>query len=373
MFALFSILILLAPSKGFSQISQEKILKAEVIQILSEKETETPEGTRIRQQNLLLRGLEGEILDREFRVDGISDMIVLKNSRYEVGDAVLVTKSPDPRGNEQFYITDYVRTSSLAWLTAIFLFIVLFVAKKKGARSLMVLALTFGIIIYFLVPALVAGYNALALSLVAGMAILFLAIFATEGFNKKSMIAYVSLIISLTLAILLSWLFTEFSRLTGLGDDDALTLLGMANQTIQLKGLLLAGMVIGTLGVLDDIVISQISVCWELSATNPRLPSSHIYKKAMRVGIDHINAIVNTLFLAYAGAGLPLLVIFSYRQEPFMDMFDILNNEIIATEIVRTLVGSISLVLAVPIATILASNAFAGKATIDSEHVAHKH
>lgn len=121
-----------------------------------------------------------------------------------------------------------------------------------------------------------------------------------------------------------------------------------------MAGLFLAGTIVGTIGVLDDVVISQAAVVEELVDANPGLSRGELFRRAMRVGTDHTAAVVNTLFLAYAGASLPLLLLFSIQQPPFLTFRDVVNNELVASEIVRTLVGSIGLVLTVPITTALA-------------------
>ncbi|MFZ5364173.1 MAG: YibE/F family protein [Patescibacteria group bacterium] len=152
-----------------------------------------------------------------------------------------------------------------------------------------------------------------------------------------------------------SVIFTNLTKLSGFAEEETVYLVGLMGGDINLQGLLLAGFIIGALGVLDDITVSQVSTVQEINAANPNLSRSEIYKKAMRVGVDHIASMVNTLFLAYAGAALPLLLLFSFKQEPFLTFGQVINHEIIATEIVRTLVGSIGLALAVPITTFLAA------------------
>jgi uncharacterized membrane protein len=144
--------------------------------------------------------------------------------------------------------------------------------------------------------------------------------------------------------------------LTGFASEESAYLVGLAGGNINIKGLLLSGIIIGALGVLDDVIISQVVLVKELKISNPNLTKNQIYKQAMRVGVSHLSSMVNTLFLAYTGASLPLLILFSVKQEPFLTFNQVIDNEMMATEIVRTLTGSIGLILAVPIATFLAVN-----------------
>jgi len=139
-----------------------------------------------------------------------------------------------------------------------------------------------------------------------------------------------------------------------MANEETMFLLGLGEETINFQGLLLAGIIIGTLGVLDDMVISQVAAVEQIKLANPELSKKEVFKKSYKIGVSHISSMTNTLFLAYAGAALPLLLLFSVKQEPFLTFNQVINNEMIATEIVRTLAGSIGLVLAVPVATVLA-------------------
>ncbi|MDZ4221311.1 MAG: YibE/F family protein, partial [Patescibacteria group bacterium] len=165
--------------------------------------------------------------------------------------------------------------------------------------------------------------------------------------------------IALLAVVGLSEWFTDLAHLSGLASEEAAYLLSVGDYSFDLRGVLLAGMVIGALGVLDDTVVSQVSLVKELTGAKPDMPPMAVFKTAMRVGTDHINAIINTLFLAYAGVSLPLLVLFVIYDQPTLSLEYVINGELIATEIVRTLAGSIALVLSVPIATALAVRAFA--------------
>ena len=190
--------------------------------------------------------------------------------------------------------------------------------------------------------------------------ILAVVIYLTEGFNKKSHIASISIFISLLITIFISYIFVEFAKLTGLASEETAYIINIGSSIINFKGLLLAGIIIGTLGVLDDVVVAQITTVEQMFLINKNSNSVEIFKKAYEVGVSHISSMTNTLFLAYAGASMPLLLLFISGESAFSNFSQIINNELIATEIVRTLAGSIGLILSVPISTILAVYSFKG-------------
>jgi len=334
-----------------------EIFKARVVEVIERNENIREDGSISIQQKIKLKGLEGDWKDKEVIYDGTGHDVIA-SAGYELGDKVLVNYSPSFEGEDNFYIVDYVRQGSLYWLIVIFALIVVLIGRLKGLRALVVLALTFLVILKFIIPQIMAGNNPLLISIIGSLFILVLAIYITEGLNKSSSLSIVSILISLIITGLLAIWFTEMSKLSGFADEDVLFLVGMTGQAIDIKGLFLAGVIIGSLGVLDDVVIAQVALVKELKA--PRISNSQVYKKAMKVGISHLSSMVNTLFLAYAGVALPLFILFSLKSSNLLTYGNVMNNEMIAVEIVRTLVGSIGLVLAVPISTFLAVR-FLGK------------
>ena len=353
---IFVLGLLIWPYISFGQESgagEEEIFHARILEVIDEKISVREDGSTSIQQKLKLKGLDGNWKDKEFVFDGTQYDVVSAN-QYQVGNKVVVTYSTDVDGNNVFYVIDYVRQGILYWLALLFTVVVIVVGRLKGLRALVVLLLTFLVILKFIIPRILAGNNPLFISIVGSLAILILAIYITEGLKRTSTIAVVSIFIALVITGLFSIWFTALTKLTGFAGDEAIYLTSLAGGQLNVKGLLLAGIIIGALGVLDDVVIAQVSLVRELRGASPLLPKMQIYKKAMKVGISHMSAMVNTLFLAYAGVSLPLLILFSIKEPPFLTFNQVLNNEMVATEIVRTLTGSIGLVLAVPIATLLA-------------------
>lgn len=354
---LLSIFFLLFPlyssAQSNSEQNNEEIFNAQVTEVLEQKNAVRDDGSTSIQQKLKLKGLEGKWKDKEVVFDG-TEFDVLSVSEYKVGDKVQVSYNLGPEGDEEFYVVGYSRTSSVYWLAFLFALVVIVIGRLKGFRALIVLALTFFIILKFIIPRILSGGDPLFISIIGSLFILMLSVYITEGFKRTSTIAIFSILISLIITGLLSVWFSAVTKLTGFASEESVYLIGLANGNINIQGLLLAGIIIGALGILDDVIISQVVLVKELMMSNPELTKSQIYSQAMRVGISHLSSMVNTLFLAYAGASLPLLILFSINQPPFMTFKQAIDNEMIATEIVRTLTGSIGLVLAVPIATFLA-------------------
>ena len=335
---------------------ESEIFKAKIIEVVGEEEKNIEGELNIVQQNLLLSGIEGNWQGKEFTVNTINDIEAINSYQHKVGDKVLVNYSIDFEGEDTFYIIDSIRYNALLYIFLLFIIAVVIVGRWKGLRSLLSLLFSFLIIFYFIIPNIFNGSNPVWIALLGGLFMSPFIIYLTEGWNSKSHASLISIYISLFITGIISWFFIRFSSLTG-SSEELMFLVGNSN-VVDFKGLLLAGIIIGSLGVLDDLVVSQVSVVKEIISANSSLNRKEIYMKAKRVGVSHLGSMTNTLFLAYAGVSLPLLLLFYIQQPPFMTIGEVLNSELIATEIIRTLVGSIGLVLAMPISTILAIKFF---------------
>jgi uncharacterized membrane protein len=228
------------------------------------------------------------------------------------------------------------------------------------------------IITQFILPMILAGNDPVLISVVGSFAQLAVTLYLIYGWTRKTHAAVGGMLISLIVTGLLATWFVSLTRLTGLGAEESL-FLQASGVRLDLRGLLLGGIIIGALGVLDDITISQASAVLELTRTDPTLAPLAVYRRAMNIGRDHIASTVNTLVLAYVGASLPLLLLFALYPQPFGQ---VINREFVAEEVVRTLVGSLGLVSSVPITTFLASVIFRGgardNAPFEATH-AHPH
>ncbi len=350
-------IILEEPQNAVAVEDGEKIFEAEVLEVLFSEEKLTEGGTPILNQKLRLKGIEGEWKNKEFVFDG-TEVTVIAKSIYEKGDKVLVSWSKGPEGEDNFYITDFVRRGKLYFLAGLFALVVVLTARWRGLRALIGLFFSFIVILKFIIPMILGGKNPLLVTIAFGSLMIIVSTYLVYGLNRKSSVAIAGNFLGLIIIGVLSLLFTKLTNLAGFTQEEVAYVVDFTGGSLNLQGLLLAGFVIGALGVMDDITISQTSVVKELSEANNNFSRLETYKRAMRVGVDHIASMVNTLFLAYAGAAFPLLLLFSLKQPPFLSFGQVVNNEMIATEIVRTLVGSIGLALVVPLTTVIAVFAF---------------
>lgn len=356
--ALLSSFFFLFAAPSFSQgldfsnaeVPQEESLEASVVSILEEKEVEVMDEKQLYQKIELLV-TKGSLKDKKIIIES-GDIPLANLQKYKVGDKVIVSYSKDFEGNDYFYITDYIRRSSLFWLFALFVILVAVVAKWRGLSSLLGMGISFFVIFSFILPKISAGSDPIQIAIIGSLFIIPITFYLSHGFNKKTTIAIAGTVIALIITGILAGIFVEAAKLTGFASEEAGFLQVAKQGEINIKGLLLAGIIIGVLGVLDDITVSQSAIILQLKEANPKMKFDELYKRAMNVGQDHISSMVNTLVLVYTGAALPLLLLFSDNPHPFSE---VINYEIIADEIVRTLVGSIGLVLAVPITTLIAS------------------
>jgi uncharacterized membrane protein len=269
----------------------------------------------------------------------------------EEGDRVVLGFTADAPPGSQYYLADFQRETPLVLLAALFVAAVIVLGRVKGFRALVGLGFTMVLLVTFLIPAVLEGANPVAVAVVAASAILLVNLYLAHGPTVATTTAVVGTLASMALIGVLAVTFVGATHLTGMASEEA-SFLQAASGRVNLEGLLLGGIIIGSLGVLDDVTVTQASAVWELHAANPALGPAGLYRSALRIGRDHVASTVNTLVLAYAGASLPLLILLA---EADRRMADVLTGEVVAAEIVRTLVGSVGLVASVPITTALAA------------------
>jgi uncharacterized membrane protein len=323
-----------------------EIIKARVVDVLKQEKRLIP-GTDVEGmfQTITAEILEGDKKGKIVTVE--NDYLALeKGDRFFLFHAIYGTD-----GREVYSVRDVDRRGALLFFVFLFIAVVLWFSGKQGLRSLLGLAGSFFVIMYVLVPSLLAGYPPVLTSIVIATIILFFAIFFTHGFNRISTIAFTGTVLAVVATGVLAYLGVHLTSLSGFSSDEAVYLNFNTQGTLNFAGLLLGGILIGVLGVLDDIAITQAAVVSELYGSAKHLSKKEIYLSALRVGKEHVGALVNTLALAYTGASLPLLLLFSTADA---STSSIINQEIFATEIIRTIVGSIGLILTVPITTLLA-------------------
>jgi uncharacterized membrane protein len=269
-----------------------------------------------------------------------------------VGDEVRVAKGEAAPGSAAVYtLSDFERRTPMLLLAGLFALCVIVFGRLRGALSLVGLGVSLVVVVAFVAPAILDGKEPVVVAAVGAMAVMISTITLAHGVGAKSLAAILGTTASLFLTIGLALLFTDLTHLTGLASEEA-TVLQVNGTGVELQGLLIAGMVIAALGVLDDVTISQSAIVLALRGTDPTLGFRELFARALDVGRDHVSATVNTLVLAYAGSSLPLLLVFTSGQLGFVDAA---NIELVAAEIVATLVGSLGLIAAVPITTAVAA------------------
>jgi uncharacterized membrane protein len=270
---------------------------------------------------------------------------------FRAGQRVRLAVAEQPGQPPSYIIQDLERGRPLLVLAALFVGAVVAFGRWQGVRSLIGLGLSFLVIIIFVVPAILRGHSPVLVAVTGAMAIMLLSLYLSHGVGPKTTAAVVATALALGLTAALSIAFVAASSLTGLASEEA-QFANFAVGGLSLQGLLLAGIIIGGLGVLDDVTMSQASLVAELHQANPTAGMAALVAGALRVGRDHIAATVNTLFLAYAGAALPLLILFVTGQD---SLGTVATTEVVAVEVVRALCGSVGLIAAVPLTTVLAA------------------
>lgn len=329
----------------------EEALTGQVVEVIESeyREIEGVDGPQLYQLlkvKILKGSIKGSIV--EIENGGFAQGRVYE---YSKGDRLIISYTANPEGTPVFLITNVVRTRPLIWFAIVAVVLIVWVGRFKGLTSIVGMIFSFAVIMLFIIPRILAGNSPVLISIIGSVVIVPVTFYLSHGFNSKTAVAVISTLTSLALTVILASFFVNLTKLTGLGSDDAMFLLTIKEVQIDLKGLVLAGIIIGTLGILDDITIAQVGIVFRLKELSPNLKGDELYYKAIEHGRDHIASMVNTLVLAYTGASLPILLLFADRSRGFNE---VINMEMIAEEIVRTLIGSIGLVLAIPISTFFA-------------------
>lgn len=355
---IFFILSFIFPSVAFAQVSppstpKEEKFEVTVTNIKEEKEIEINGGKQLYQK-LELKVTSGSRKGSKITAEN-GNIPTTNVSKYKVGDKLVISALVSMDGKEIFYITDYVRRTPLYLLFAAFATLAVLIGRKRGIASLFGLFFSFFIIFTFVLPQILLGKDPIVIAIIASILIIPVIFYLSHGLNKKTTIAIAGTIISLIITGILANVFVEAAKLTGFASEEAGFIEAAKPGLVNIRGLLLAGIIIGALGILDDITISQAALVRELKRTAPKLSLKELFSKGMDVGRDHIASVVNTLVLVYTGAALPLLLLFIDNPIPFSE---VINYEILAEEIVRTLIASIGLILAVPIVTLISAYVF---------------
>ena len=335
------------PSLGFGS----QAVKGEITEVLEEGQVQLGDVDQ-QYQVLRVRILEGDLEGVELEVEYGKQQIRPEGLFLKPGDRVFLTLSSNQDNILQARFQDFERTGPLLILFSTFVLFSVLISGRKGIRALLGMGISIGVIIFYIIPQILEGKDPVLISVSGAFFLLAATLYLVYGWTLKTHAAVLGTLSSLLLTALLAHYFVDLTRLTGFGNEDALFLVQQSSGKINMQGLVLGGMLIGALGVLDDLVITQASVVFELWSLNPEMALMDLFRRSMRVGQDHVAATVNTLVLAYAGAALPMFLLFSISGA---QIGYLLNLEYVAEEVVRTMVGSLGLIAAVPFTTILAS------------------
>lgn len=353
LFFVFLFLILgssLYVPRAFAQETKQEYSTGVVIQITEETQVEQAGNTAFTQKLQVKENGTG--VTRPIDVGSV-DIPVSSAGKYHVGEKVVLVSQVDDQGHIQYFITDQYRIPVLLWLLVGFFVIVVVVSQMKGLTSLIGMILSLLVLLFYMVPQIVHGANPVVVSILAAGVISAIIIYCGHGFGYRSHISLFCMLVTLALVGLMSHAVVKLAYLNGIGDETAGYLQFSGLKNINLQGLFLGGIILAALSVLDDSVVSQVSVVYQLKDVKHDISFRELFFRGMEVGKDHISTLVNTLILAYAGASLPLFILFTINTGT--PMWVSLNDQMIAEEVVRTLTGSIGLVLSIPLTTFVAA------------------
>lgn len=359
----------LEPDPAFTSLPADEYARATVLEVLDQGEFDVGEGQSQPYQTLRVRITTGPEAGQELELEHGSVFSIRSEQLLMPGDEFVIVKSYKIDGSSYYAFVDQYRTNQLILLGFLFVGLVVLIIRWRGLASFAGLVVSVLVLAFFEIPRLAAGADPLQTTLIAASLIVLATLYLAHGFSRQTTIAVVSTILTLLVAVGLALWFVALAHLSGAGTEDAFNLQFGQGNTVDLKGLLLSGILIGVIGVLDDVTTGQVAVVDQLRQANPNLSPLELFRRASTVGREHIISLANTLALAYAGVSLPLFLMFAKNPQP---LWISLNGEFFAEEIIRTLVGSMALVLAVPITTFFAAR-FLSRSTTHADHRGHLH
>ena len=280
---------------------------------------------------------------------------VAKSHGVKAGDNIRYlnlskAQGAEAQGTPAYVFVDFVRTLPIIFLAVLYAAVVIAVARWRGLRALIGLVGAYGVLVSFMLPGLVEGKPPLLLALVGSTVIMIGVLYFAHGFSARTSTALLGTMFGLAITALLAAWATDAANLAGVGSHDSATLANISGN-ISISGIILCGLIISGLGVLNDVTITQSSAVWELWELAPETSARQLFTSAMRIGRDHIASTVYTIAFAYAGAALPVLILVMLYERP---LGDALTSAELSEEVIRTLVGSVGLVLAIPVTTLIA-------------------
>lgn len=333
-------------------LQSQETFRAKILKINSEGK-QSINGIENLFQKIEVRILDGLEKGKELEIEHGGRFTLSESQKVKAGETVVMMKI-STKDTQDYLIIDKYRLDQILNILILFLLSVVILARWKGLGSIVGLAISLLIITGFIVPQILNGRDPVIISIIGSIATALITIYLAHGISTKTTTALVATMLTLTIAGIISKVFIDITNLTGFGSEDAYSLRFGTTSNINLKGLFLGGMIIGTLGILDDITTSLAASIYEIKKANSKISFQKLVRSGFTIGTEHVSSLVNTLVLAYAGASLPifLFIVINPTQQP---LWSILNSEMIAEEIIRTLSGSFALILAVPITVFLAA------------------
>lgn len=337
---------------------------AKIVEVISNETKNVPNlDTTSTYQTVAVEFLSGER-------KGEKKIITDSNFLMSVDDKAYVRYTRTSDGTEYYSIQEPYRLHLLFWLFGLFIVTALLFGGKQGFLGLIALFVSFGFVFNLMFPAILQGGNIVFISTLGALTSLFVVMFVTHGFSRLTASAFLGCSLSVFTTVFLAKYAVGYMHLSGFSSEESVYLNLATKGSLDFVALLIGGIIIGVIGVIDDIAITQASVVNELYSSNPSMQPKVLYAKALKVGKDHMGAVINTLILAYAGASLPLVLLFYVSETPALEL---INREVIATEIVRGIVGSIGLLLAVPLTTFIAVLLIHGRKASEKPSHTHTH
>ncbi|MBM3227872.1 YibE/F family protein [Candidatus Peribacteria bacterium] len=341
---------------------REEFATAKVMSILSEVE-EDAFGFQRKVQQVHLRLTSGPDAGTEYSTEnGILDD--REDMRMSEGETIVVRKLIKSDGSVEYLTAEKYRLPFVIWIGMFFLILTVLFGGWIGLTSIGGLLVSILILALYVVPGIASGGNPMAISLIGSFGIACTSLYLAHGCSKRTSVALLSTLTTLGIAATLSIVFVHLAKLFGMGSEESMFLQSGVLQNVNLRGLLLGGIIIGCLGVLDDVTTAQTAAIDEIRKANPSLTPKQLWQAGFSVGREHIASLINTLALAYAGASLPLLLLFKTNER--YPLWVTLNSEFLSEEIIRTLVGSVTLLFAVPISTWFAARLLKGSSSSSS-------
>jgi uncharacterized membrane protein len=327
--------------------------QAKVLQVLNEG-IKSESGTKIYNENLKVQFIEGQEKGKIITVPYSNDARFGTIQKVNKDSLVIIDSKPDPRGKMFYVLYEPYRLNTLWWILSIFGVLIFAVIGRKGIGAIIGLAISLLIILYYIMPQILHGQDPLTTCIIGAIAILLVTTYVAHGISIKTTVALVGTAFSLIIAALISQVVVQLTYLLGTGDPNSYALQLSTSYAINPQGILLGGIIIGTLGALNDVTTTQSVTIFTLAKENPKQHISHLFSKSMHIGREHIISMINTLVLAYAGTSLSIFLFFAFNPAN-LPWWLILNDQLVMEEIVRAIVGSAALILSVPITTLLAA------------------